>query len=70
MENGVVTKAYSEDHFTTKANARNYKSELIDQTIEGNVVKECMILDDANISGDEWYSKLEDSLSDYVVKLN
>ncbi|MBQ8044055.1 MAG: hypothetical protein IJ272_07930 [Clostridia bacterium] len=69
VENGIVTKAYSEDHFTTKANARRYKSELIDRTIEGNVVKGWMNLEGENKSGNEWYNNLENSLKDYAVEL-
>lgn len=69
IKNGVVEKVYLEDHFTTKANARRYKSELIDKIIEGNVVKGWLKLDEDNISADEWYKELETSLNYYAVKL-
>lgn len=70
INDGVVIKAYRENHFTTKANARRTTSELVDREIKGNVVKGWLKLENVNQLSDELYNLLESETSKGAKKLN
>lgn len=72
LKDGIFEHAYRESHFTTKLSAKRIEDIFISKTITNNIVHGPIDFGDTykNVTGDELYNTLEQSLSKIWQRLD